>query len=518
MTAGDSIPAGWATTTVGDVTDSFTTVDPKKEPDRDFTYVDIGSIDNATQRIVAPKAFKGAAAPSRARRLLREGDVLFSTVRPYLKNVAAVPAQLDGCLTSTGISVLRATDALHPRFLFWRVISDDFVAAVGRSMDGALYPAVRDADVLGAEICLPPVPEQCRIVDKIEALTARSSRAKDALDAIPPLLERFRQSVLAAAFRGDLTADWRAQNPGVEPADQLLARIRKERRSHWEEAELAKMRAKGKEPANDKWKAKYKEPEPVVALSKLPKGWCWITVGTGAPLQPGYAFPSKSFSPTGVRLLKGINVRDGWISTEELDYWDERDADTYSSFQLASEDVVLAMDRPVYSSGSRGTKIAQLDGSWEGALLLQRVGRFQSVPSLHRRYLYWYGTTHTFRDHLIGRQTGTQDGKDLPHVSARVVDSAPIPVPPLAEQIVIASLLDRALIGSSRVAERLGEAEEYRRRLDQAILAKAFRGELVPQDPADEPASVLLERIREQLEKATPKKKSKRSRSKQAST
>ena len=91
-----------------------------------------------------------------------------------------------------------------------------------------------------------PLNEQRRIVEKIEALMARSRRAKEALDAIPPLLERFRQSVLAAAFRGDLTADWRAQNPDVEPADQLLERIRAERRRCWEEDYLAKQRAKGK--------------------------------------------------------------------------------------------------------------------------------------------------------------------------------------------------------------------------------------------------------------------------------
>ena len=107
-------------------------------------------------------------------------------------------------------------------------------------------------------VCLPPLNEQKRIVAKIDALFERSRRAKAALDAIPPLLDKLRQSILAAAFRGDLTADWRAQNPDVEPADKLLERIRAERRRRWEEAELAKMRERGKEPKNDKWKTRYK--------------------------------------------------------------------------------------------------------------------------------------------------------------------------------------------------------------------------------------------------------------------
>ncbi|MHC5827510.1 MAG: restriction endonuclease subunit S, partial [Nostoc sp.] len=119
-------------------------------------------------------------------------------------------------------------------------------------------------------IPLPPLNEQRRIVTKIEALKARSQRVKEALEDIPQLLDQFRQSVLAAAFRGDLTADWREQNPDVEPASVLLERIRAERRRRWEEAELEKMKASGKTPKDGKWKEDYKEPEPV-DISDLPK-------------------------------------------------------------------------------------------------------------------------------------------------------------------------------------------------------------------------------------------------------
>ncbi len=103
---------------------------------------------------------------------------------------------------------------------------------------------------------------------------------------MPPLLEKLRQSILAAAFRGDLTKDWRAKHKDVEPASKLLERIRVERRKKWEEAELAKMKAKGKAPKGDEWKAKYKEPEPVDAtgLPELPEGWCWATLGTVCPI------------------------------------------------------------------------------------------------------------------------------------------------------------------------------------------------------------------------------------------
>jgi type I restriction enzyme S subunit len=88
-------------------------------------------------------------------------------------------------------------------------------------MTGVQHPRVHYKDLAKFSIPLPPLNEQRRIVEKIEALTARSRKARAALDEIPALLDQFRQSVLAAAFRGDLTADWRTQNPDVEPAEAL---------------------------------------------------------------------------------------------------------------------------------------------------------------------------------------------------------------------------------------------------------------------------------------------------------
>ncbi len=128
-----------------------------------------------------------------------------------------------------------------------------------------------------------------------EAIRARSHRAKEALDAIPPLLEQLRRLVLAAAFRGDLTAAWREKNPDVEPAEELLKRIRAERRRRWEEAELAKMQAKGKAPGDDRWKEKYEQPEPVdpSELPDLAEGWAWTTVGLLAEVGTGTT-PTRS--------------------------------------------------------------------------------------------------------------------------------------------------------------------------------------------------------------------------------
>ncbi len=284
----------------------------------------------------------------------------------------------------------------------------------------------------------------------------------------------------------------------MEPASKLLERIRAERRKKWEEGELAKMKAKGKTPKGDEWKAKYKEPEAVdpEGLPELPEGWCWAHLAEVAPLQAGFAFPSSGFREQGVRLLKGVNVRDGWVSLEELDHWDEQDTDAYAPFRLHAGDIVLAMDRPVYSSGSRATKVVRLDDTWAGSLLLQRVGRFQAVPSVRPDYLLLFLQSFRFREHLVREQNGTQDGKDLPHVSAAVVDSAVLPIPPQDEQAVLGERATAALEALRSLDAACKDASVGVPQLEASLLAKAFRGELVPQDPNDEPAEVLLARVR----------------------
>ena len=191
-------------------------------------------------------------------------------------------------------------------------------------------------------IPLPPLNEQRRIVAKLEALHARSRRAREALDAVPPLLEKLRQSILAAAFRGDLTKDWRAKNKDVEPASELLERIRVERRKKWEEAELAKMKAKGKAPRDDRWKAKYKEPEPVDAtgLPELPEGWCWASleelahVGTGATPKRGED-----------RYYRGGTI--AWVTSGALN-----DDEVTKATELVTDCAVAETNLTVYPRGT----------------------------------------------------------------------------------------------------------------------------------------------------------------------
>jgi type I restriction enzyme S subunit len=169
-----NFPEYWEIVTIGEVTLPCETEQSTKKPETEFKYIDISSIDNSTQTITNIKTFLGKDAPSRARRIVRKDDILFSTVRTYLKNIARIPDELDGVLTSTGIAVIRCTSGIDSNFLFYYVLSDKFIRKISSTMHGTLYPAVTDTDVMSAAIVIPPLNEQRRIVAKIEALSARS--------------------------------------------------------------------------------------------------------------------------------------------------------------------------------------------------------------------------------------------------------------------------------------------------------------------------------------------------------
>lgn len=141
------------------------TKNPAAAPNVEFTYIDVAGVDNVAKQISEPKVMLGSDAPSRARKLIKVGDVIVSTIRPNLNAVAQVPDFLDGQVASTGFCVLRSTDKVLPAYLFYFVRSSSFVASLCGLVAGALYPAVTDNQVLDQLIPLPPIADQQLIVD-----------------------------------------------------------------------------------------------------------------------------------------------------------------------------------------------------------------------------------------------------------------------------------------------------------------------------------------------------------------
>jgi type I restriction enzyme S subunit len=167
------------------------TMNPSAWPDDPFTYVDVTAVDNRRKAITGARTMRGDEAPSRARKLMRAGDVLVSTVRPNLNAVALVPPSLEGEIASTAFCVLRATPRVLPEYLYFFVRSGRFIRELTRLATGALYPAVSDAHILDQTLPLPDLARQRRIVDMLQcaqsAVRLRREIRKRTTQLVPAL-------------------------------------------------------------------------------------------------------------------------------------------------------------------------------------------------------------------------------------------------------------------------------------------------------------------------------------------
>ncbi len=474
----DELPDGWIEASLSEVVTCST---EKVEPGEDDNapYLSLEHIESNSCRIIGQG--RGADVKS-TKNVFQAGDVLYGKLRPYLNKVCR--PDFDG-MCSTDILVLRPTKSIHPGFLFQVLSSNYVVAHAVANSSGINLPRTSFAALGEFEFGLPPLPEQRRIVAKIEALQSRSRKAREALEAIPPLLEQFRQSVLAAAFRGDLTADWREQHPEVEPASVLLDRIRTERRRKWEESELTKFKAKGKLPKDDSWKERYIEPEPVddTYLPELPEGWCWVSIDMIANKVSDGVHRKPSYVNTGIPFLSVKNLTAGnGISLDDVKFVSQDDHDEFIKRTHPEKGDILV------------TK--------DGTLGVIRLIDFDAVFSIFVS-LALIKSVHPNISPFIAKMLESPQGQSgmkatgtgLQHIHLVDLKATVIPFAPLNEQKEIVRIVEERSFLKSSLSELVADSQLELTQLDQSILAKAFRGELVPQDPNDEPASQLLERI-----------------------
>lgn len=489
----------WATTRVSTVARVLRgKVRPKDHPELPFVGMD--NVEAHTMRLlgtVPSSTMKSASVH------FRPGDVLYGRLRPYLNKVLA--PDFEG-LASAEFIPLTTPTGVEPKFLQYRLNAADFVTYASH-LDEGDRPRV-DYDQIGAfEIELPPSGEQRRIVEAIESYFTRLDDAVATLDRVQRNLKRYRASVLKAAVEGRLVSTEaelaRAEGRDYEPASVLLERILAERRRRWEEAELAKMQAKGKAPKDDMWKAKYKEPVAPDAggLPDLPAGWCWASVEQLASSRPrsiqsgpfGSNLLHSEFQSSG-RLVVGIdNVQDGYFSMGSENRISEAKFRALDKYRARAGDVLVTVMATI-------GRCCVIPNDLEPAIITKHVYRITPQPELvSARYLHlaiWGAPI------VRGQIFGKAQGQTRPGLNGTIIKQLCIPLPPRAEQDRIVPEADRLLSIQAESTSALAATTQRCDRLRQAILKWAFEGRLVDQDPTDEPASRLLERIQVERESA----------------
>jgi type I restriction enzyme S subunit len=394
-----------------------------------------------------------------------------------------------------GVKLFHPLNIYHPQFLFNQLGTIDLEdRGYGRH-----YQHLRKE-----QLVLPPISEQARIVEKLEELLSDLDAGVAELKAAQKKLVQYRQSLLKAAVEGALTAEWRKTHQPEETGTQLLDRILEQRRANWEAKQLAKFQQQDKTPPKG-WQDKYPEPvQPDTSnLPKLPEGWVWASLDMLGEIASGVAKGTKRNPEIPVRevpYLRVANVQRGFLDLSEIKTILATEPDI-AELTLQSGDIL-------FNEGGDRDKLGR-GWIWRGEVSncihqnhVFRMRPFLSeiVPELISHHGNTFGKTW-FQN--AGKQT-----TNLASINMTMLRIFPVPLAPANEQQEILSLLQLQLENLDRQEKSVALGLKQSAAQRKNILKAAFSGQLVPQDPNDEPASVLLERIQAERRMLTVSKKS----------
>jgi type I restriction enzyme S subunit len=481
------VPAAWRWTRIREVTsDRGQTV-----PDAEFTYIDVTAIDKENGIVADPKLLPASEAPSRARKITRKGDVIYSCVRPYLLNVAVIEEDFDPPpIASTAFAILDGHGLVLPRYLWIVVRSPFMVDCVEANMRGQAYPAINDADFAVLPFPLPPLAEQHRIVAKVDALMALCDRleaaraerettrdrlaaaslarlntpdpatfhddTRFALDALsglttrPDQIKQLRQTILNLAVRGKLVP----QDSADEPASELLKRIAAERGT-------------GNKPAkarrNGLPDAEFRSEEEAVPLR-----WIWTRLGDVAIAMRYGSSVKCDYATKGAPVLRIPNVSGGRISLEDMKYGPLLPTEV-DDLGLREGDILLIRSNGSLEIVGRAAVVTRdaVGMSFAGYLVRLRTNTAIIDPN----YIWLAMNSSEVRDQI---ERPIRSAVGLKNVNLTEFGALAFRLPPLAEQHRVVAKIDALMTLCDRLEESLTTAEDTRCRLLDALLAEAL--------------------------------------------
>jgi type I restriction enzyme S subunit len=452
----DELPEGWASARIADVFE----VNPRR-PAADHvsegtpvSFVPMGAVD-ANRGAITEPGERPFGAVRRGYTAFADGDVLLAKITPCFENgKAAVASSLRNGLGfgSSEFHVFRPQGAVLAPYLFHFLRQPQLRADAAEFMTGTAGQARVPIDHLSEmELPVAPLAEQRRIVAKVEALLEQVRRAKDRLDRLPLILQRFRQSVLAAACSGQLTEAWRVANPDrqapARPAANRVARTRRQGANISKDGELL-----------------------VDEMPDLPDSWAYWradeVVASDTVVTYGIVLPGPEH-PGGVPYVRQQDIVDGGILVNELRHTTPAIAAKHARSTLRAGDVLLCI--------IRNLRVAIVPKGLDGANLTQGTVRLRPGQHVRGDYLAAYLACPAAQAWMKARYFGM----DMPRINVEDARAIPIALPPIDEQAEIMGRVDALLRLEEMVRGRLAVAINRAGALPQAILSKGFAGELV---------------------------------------
>jgi type I restriction enzyme S subunit len=459
----DALPQGWITTRISELAETRSGGTPstaKREywDNGDVPWINSGALKDCI--ISQPSTYiTKLGSKNSAAKLFPKNTVVIALTGATTGRVGILDF---ACSANQSVTGIFPSEAFLPSYLFNFLRSAR--PAVLELAIGSAQPHINKRIVDDFEVPLGPLPEQRRIMAKLEALLGKVDANQQRLAKIPVLLKRFRQSVLAAACSGRLTADWREVMPDTEPASALLERIACQSGQTLSKCDANELSF----DIPSSWES--------IQASDLCRPRKIITYGVLKPV----------WVKDGVPTVRVQDMKQGEIVVEAVAQCCPERAKKFLKTTLETGDLLIAKD------GATLGKTAFVPPELAGGNITQHVLRFPIsllVESVFVRLII---------DSRHGQEWMRIEtrGAALPGVNVGDFRRMPIPLPPLAEQQEIVRRVEGLFALADQLELRLAKARGQVDKLTPSLLARAFNGQLVPQDPNDEPASVLLARIR----------------------
>ncbi len=424
------IPENWCWCRLGEIVYN----NGQKTPDIEFSYIDIGSIDNEHQKLNEKENFiQPDKAPSRARKIVKFGDVIYSTVRPYLHNMCIIDKEFTKePIASTGFAVMTSFPGLLNKYLFYYLLSPTFdnYANDTDNAKGVAYPAINDDKLYKGIVPLPPLGEQKRIVAAIEKfmpLIEEYGKKETELKAFNEQIGTLtKKAILQEAVQGKLVPQIAAEGN----AKKLLEEIKKEK------AKLVK-------------EGKIKKEKPLAEISEdeipfdIPESWCWCRLSELCNLYTGDSINETE------KKLKYTNIKEGWfyIGTKDVNFDQTINYDNGIKIPFEKENFRIAPKNTVLmciEGGSAGRKIAFTN---QDVCFGNKLCCFNSYKNEIEKFIFYFLQSTLFTDAFKDNINGIIGGVSINNLKGML-----FPLPPLAEQKRIVDVIEKML----PLCEKLG--------------------------------------------------------------
>jgi type I restriction enzyme S subunit len=492
------VPVGWKKLSIGEVTKiirgiSFPKDSKRTEPQSGY----VACLRTANVQTIVEWDdlwFVPEEMVKRKEQIVEVGDILISTANSnYLVGkVSPVISIPQKSTLGAFISLLRPNKEVDHKFIYHQLAWSDTQSRIRSTASTTTNISnVSTKKLSNIELVIPPLEQQKRIVAEIEKQFSRLDEAVANLKRVKANLKRYKAAVLKAAVEGKLTEKWRHEQEAklealksanaaedrkskaateYEPASKLLERILTERRQKWEEAELAKMKAKGKAPKNDKWKKRYKEAENSKQEDtyEIPKTWEWTNLGQLSWSVKDGPHYSPKYSETGIPFISGGNIRPEGIDFSSTKYISpELHAELSERCKPEFEDLL-------YTKGGT-TGIARINTETRDFNVWVHVAVLKLVDSIERFYIqHALNSNHCYRQSQ--RYTHGVGNQDLGLTRMIWIT---VPLPPLEEQIVIIREIEQRTTVVTSIEKQVDADLKRAECLRQSILSRAFQGGLV---------------------------------------